>query len=131
MEPKIIIVDSSFFVALYLTNDSQHPVARNAVRQFAGMEKTLVLHPYVIQEVVTILTYRVGVSLATRFLDDIRASESVLIPAVTIGEEIEFFKQVGRKMSFADVALVRLAQQMRAPVLTFDRQILSLWRDMQ
>ncbi|TSC57721.1 MAG: hypothetical protein Greene041679_265 [Parcubacteria group bacterium Greene0416_79] len=128
MEHKTIIVDSSFLVAFYITNDSQHVVAVNTVRKLAGIEKTLVIHPYVIQEVATILTYRVGVALAISFLDDITVSERVIIPTVNTEQEIEFFRRIGRKMSFVDTALVNVARQMRAAVLTFDKQILSLLR---
>ncbi len=54
MEANRFIVDSSVFVAFYYENDTNHA---KAVRIMAELEqKFLVVHPYVIQEVITVLT---------------------------------------------------------------------------
>lgn len=130
MEHQSIIVDSSFLVALYITDDSQHEMAEKIAKQMMDVEKTIIMHPYVIQEVATILTYRMGMILTKRFLDDLFASASVRIPQVNAPQEADFFKRVNKRMSFTDITLVHLAKQMGVPILSFDRQILSLLKNL-
>lgn len=130
MGHQSIIIDSSFLVALYITDDSQHEMAEKIAKQMADIEKKIIMHPYVIQEVVTILTYRIGITLANRFLDDLFSSKSVSIPQVNTLQEADFFKRVNRRMSFTDITLVHLAKQISVPILSFDRQILSLLKNL-
>ncbi|KKU60032.1 MAG: hypothetical protein UX81_C0005G0028 [Parcubacteria group bacterium GW2011_GWA2_47_12] len=130
MEHQSIIVDSSFLVALYITDDSQHEIAEKIAKQMSGVKKIIVMHPYVIQEVTTILTYRIGIILAQRFLNDLFASKSVIIPQVNVLQEADFFKRMEKRMSFTDITLVHLAKQTDTPILSFDRQILALLKNL-
>ena len=90
---------------------------------------TLVVHPYVIQETATILAYRADIAVAKQFLTDISTTSNVIIPAVDIRYDIGRFIAANKKMSFTDIALVGLAQTSRARIVTFDNQILSLFRE--
>lgn len=128
MESDFVILDSSAIIAYYNTEDPNHTESVRISETFR--DKRAVLHPFVIQEVATVFTYRFGHLEAVRFFADIRGTESVMIPTVQIEKDIAFFEQAGKKMSFADLALVRLSREMRAPLFTFDKQILSLLRNM-
>lgn len=118
-------------VALYLTNDSQHGQAKIIANKLASMPKTIVIHPYVVEEVATILAYRVGTALSQRFLIDLTAStESTLFAPVVIKRDIEFFQALNKKISFADATIIYLAKQMNSPILTFDKQMLSILKNL-
>ncbi|MCX6703767.1 MAG: PIN domain-containing protein [Candidatus Zambryskibacteria bacterium] len=127
MESYRFIVDSSVFVAFYYKDDSDH---NEALRVMTDLEhKLLVVHPYVIQEVVTVLTYKAGNKTAGLFLQDIFDDASdIIIPPVTIYADAEFFKSFSKKVSFTDATLIHLSKTLRIPVVTFDRQIISLLR---
>ncbi len=126
MESKTFVVDSNVFIAFYNQNDTQH---LDALRLMGELQSaTLIVHPYVLQEVATVLTYRFGFETAKKFLSDITTAENVLIPSINVRSEIERFQLLGKKMSFTDVALINLAEQMAIRLLTFDRQILSVMK---
>lgn len=130
MEPTDrVVVDSSVILAYYNEIDDFHAEAVKAANRLE--QAIAIVHPYVIQEVVTLLTYRRGVEGARQFLEDIRNADNILVPAVDAEKDMLYFLQVNRKISFTDVALVRLAKEMNASLLTFDRQILSLLKDMR
>ncbi len=124
MESESFVVDSNVFIAFYNQNDTQHI---DALRLMGELQSaTLVVHPYVLQEVSTVLTYRFGFETAKKFLSDIATAENVIIPPINVRSEIERFHLLGKNMSFADVAIINLAEQMAIRLLTFDRQILSV-----
>ncbi len=129
MESDFFVLDSSAVIAYYNTEDPHHSESLRISEAFR--DKRAVLHPFVIQEVATAFAYRFGPLETKQFFADVRGAESMLIPVIQIEKDIEFFQQVGRKMSFTDLALVRLAKEMKAPMFTFDKQILSLMRNMK
>ncbi len=126
MESNTFVVDSNVFIAFYAAGDEQHADAVAIMRELVG--KTLVVHPYVIQEVATVLTYRFGLAVAKKFLADIRNADDVMVPTVDIAQDIERFSSASKKVSFTDITLVGLAISMNTSLLTFDRQMLSLFK---
>ena len=127
MVSNYVVVDSSFFLALYNIDDSQHVDAVHAAEELT--HHTLVVHPYVVQEVSTVLSYRFGTEVAKKFLSDVKNANNVLIPFVDVRRDIDYFvTNAGKKMSFTDLILVALAENMNASLLTFDRQMLALFK---
>jgi predicted nucleic acid-binding protein len=122
------VIDSNVFVSLYYEGDKKHT---DAVAIFKELnDKILIVHPYVIQETVTVLSYKLGLVVARGFLEDITDILHVSIPVVDIMCDIENFKRVDKKISFTDVALVNMAKRMNAHLVTFDEQMLSLFRSL-
>ncbi len=118
------IIDSSVFVAFYYEGDVHH---NSAVEILKSIEDNfIVIHPYVISEVATVLTYKVSKELSDIFISDIMATENVHIITPDITGESNFFVEQSRKMSFVDTSLVYWAKRMSVNLVTFDRQILSL-----
>ena len=125
MEPDRFIIDSSVFVALYYDGDSHHT---GALKVMAGLDaKTLIIHPYVIEETATVLTYKLGHSIAKEFLVSVFAW-NVHIPPVDVRDDSEYFQNLGKKISFTDASLINLANKLNVPLVTFDLQIISLLR---
>ncbi len=124
-----VILDSSAVIAYYNTEDAHHTEALRGAEVFRN--KKTVLHPFVIQEVATVLTYRFGFRETGQFFADIRDAGDVVIPPVQIEKDIAFFERAGKKMSFTDLTLIRLSQELNAPLFTFDRQILSFLQSMR
>ena len=126
MESSHCIIDSSLFVAFYRDVDSLHADALRIMGELS--ESVLIVHPYVIQETATVLTYRCGIAIAKHFLSDIVHAENIIIPAVDPRYDVERFMAVKKKISFTDAALIELARTTGAKVFTFDRQILSFFK---
>lgn len=119
------VVDSSVFVAFYWALDSQHEDALRVMEGLAG--NTLIVHPYVIQEVTTVLTHRLGLPVAKKFLNDISTSKDVRLAYADIKADIDAFTILNARISFTDIALIALAKKEDAKLVTFDRQMLSLY----
>ncbi|OGZ02394.1 MAG: hypothetical protein A2946_00390 [Candidatus Liptonbacteria bacterium RIFCSPLOWO2_01_FULL_53_13] len=126
MANDLFVVDSNVFVAFYYEGDAHHRDAVEIIKEID--RKTIVLHPYAIQETATVLAYKFGMAAARKFLSDVTNSPNVLIPSVDISNDIVAFIGVRKKVSFADAALVALAKQINADLVTFDRQMLALFK---
>ncbi len=124
MESNRCIVDSSVFVAFYRDIDTLHNEALLIMKELS--DSVLIVHPYVIQETVTVLTYGVGATVAKQFLVDIGGASNIIIPMVDIKHDIQLFMSIGMKISFTDVVLVGMAKEMGARLVTFDMQMISL-----
>src|SRR3989344_8599617 len=120
MESDRFIMDSNVFVSFYYEDETNHA---KAIRVMIELEKKfLVVHPYVIQEVITVLTHKAGNKVATQFISDIfENAPDVLIPPLNMQESIEFFKILHKKISFTDATLINLSRILRLPVVTFDQ----------
>jgi len=121
---NLVVVDSSVLVAFYIKADVQH---ENAVAVLTGvMNSTLLIHPFVIQETATVITYKVGKETANKFLQDIKEADNAIITPLHIDRDSTVFLQTTRKLSFTDVALINLAYRENAQLLTFDEQMIAV-----
>lgn len=123
-DSQYVVIDSSFLIAFYNEEDSQHRKALEVVSKIG--DKIVLLHPYVVEEVATVLTYKSGISDAKKFLENFLNSENINISRVDIKEEIEFFNKLNKKISFTDSAIIKMSKEKNIPVLTFDKQIISI-----
>ncbi len=121
MAPDRCVVDSSVFIALYHEGDVHHADALNLLSE--AQELTMVVHPYVLQEVTSILVYRFGLEAARRFLNDVLLSPDVNIPPIDARRDGMRFLEIGKRMSLTDIALVELARVSGYRLLTFDKQM--------
>ena len=126
MASDLFVMDSNVFVSFYCRDDERHADAIRVMRELGG--KLLVVHPYVIQETATVLMYKLGPIASRTFLNDITATFHINIPAVDIRYDIELFKKTNKKISLTDVVLVDLAHRMNAHLVTFDKDMLALFK---
>ena len=122
---NIFVIDSCVFVAFYYEGDSSHAKALKIIERLDS--EVRIVHPYIIQETATVLAYKLGVDLAIDFLDDVTNSPRIFIPFVDVYDDVSNFKRASKKMSFSDVTLVMLAKREHAQLVTFDKQMLSLF----
>lgn len=127
MERSRIILDSNVFIAFYFEKDSLHKEAVLLIEQIG--EKEILLPYCVLQEVTTILAYRSGKKVADQFLEDAQRADNVLIIPDQPQPEIEFYKKFKEKISFTDIALIYLSLQYNALLITFDKQLLRLYKE--
>src|SRR5438270_789221 len=126
MEASHCIIDSSLFVAFYREIDSLHSDALRIMQELS--EAVLVVHPYVIQETATVLTYGSGIEVAKKFLKDTSEAANVIVPILDISRDMQLYQKCNTKLSFTDVALVGLAKETGARLVTFDKKMLSYAR---
>lgn len=124
MASRHCVIDSSVFVAFYRDVDTLHRDALRVMQELSA--DVLIVHPYVIQETATVLTYGAGLTVAKKFLSDVATASNIIIPPVNIQRDIQLFSYSRAKLSFTDIALIGLAKEMGVPLITFDRQMLAL-----
>lgn len=117
------LIDSSVWIALYLPYDALH---KKALQFFQKNKITIVLPYCVIEEVVSVLTYKHSRAQARRFLEALRTSKDIEYIEPQVQIEIDFFLSHNHKISFTDSTLLCLAQQKNIELITFDKQLLKL-----
>ena len=120
------ILDSNLLLAHYIKNDTTRNASFALFERIGGSEMII---PYcVIEEVSTILTYKVGKKTAEDFLNDVQAVENIFIVNDNVEKEIEYFKSIRQKISFTDAALLYLSKIYQAALVTFDQQLFRLYK---
>lgn len=121
----MVVLDSSFLVAYHNERDTHHAAAERAMeRLIAGDWGPALLLEYVLLEVVTVILARRGhapaLSVGAALLD---AAEIQFVPcSELLAETLNAFRaQPAGVLSFTDAAIVVVAEQHQAPVLTFDQ----------
>lgn len=126
MAETAYLIDSSVFIAFYIKDDSCH---QEAVELLSEIDSgTMLLHTYVIQEVVTVLTYKANLKLANQFISDVENANNVSILPADVVRDIHSFQSLGKRVSFTDSTLLATATQYRLPLVTFDKQLRALMK---
>lgn len=117
------IVDTSVWVALFLDFDVEHQKARRILDRI----RDTIYVPYcVISETATVLAYKHSKKQADNFLVYIENNRDLILINNEIAEELNFYKSLPHKISFADSALILLSRKLNAELITFDRQLLRI-----
>lgn len=126
----MIVLDTSFLVSFYLSEDTNHENALKLAEQNA--EETMLLSDVILFEVLTVLNYKAGISRAKEAYDELLGNKYVQFFRFTEIEKndilAQFFAQEKSKISFADASVVYLAKRGKTKVLAFDEVILKLVR---
>lgn len=117
------IIDSSVWVALFLDFDSTH---KKASEIFSQIEGSIYLPYCVINEVATVLAYKHSKMQADSFLDFITDNEDIIIIGDEIANEINYYRQIEKNISFTDAAIIYLAEKFNLLLITFDKQIIKI-----
>lgn len=127
----MIVLDTSFLVALHNTQDAHHARARSTADDFeAGRWGRGVLLEYVFLETMTVMLVRQNLDSATRAGRLLLAAGDLdFVPCSELFASVfeAFTEQPGTRLSFADVAIAGFARRYAdGHVLTFDREFAKL-----
>ena len=126
MEESRVILDSNIFIAFCYENDSLHEESVLLMQELQNKE---IIIPYcVIQEVTTILAYKLSKKAADNFLNNVKQANNVLLVNNDVFTEINFYQTFTEKISFTDIALMHLSRKYKAPLFTFDKQLISVFK---
>ena len=113
------LLDSSVWIAYLNVEDSQYAKAK---REMASASLPIILPEYVILEVCTVLAMRAGKDIADRFLELVSDNKDVRVLLTDprfFDDLIGLYRSLpGKALSFADAALLLLADQFKT--ITFD-----------
>ena len=120
------LIDSSVWVALFLDFDANH---KKAMEIFSQINDKIYLPYCVISEVATVLTYKHSKEQANGFLEFISDNEDIVLINNEIKNEVDFYQEINKRISFTDASLVFLAEKFGLLLITFDKQIISLIKE--
>lgn len=124
-----LFIDTSAFVALEDEDDEEHKAAldyREKIRREETLFRVLYSSNYILDEVVTLLRFKLGHQAAVAFGENLRRSKIVRILRVTPTIEDnawKIFKQYGDKdFSFTDcTSFALMEQEAMSTAFTFDK----------
>ncbi len=120
-----MIADSSFLVALFHPDDKFHS---KAVSEFASNEATITVPDRIVEEVLTVFSYRKGWKHALQILGKMRSNSRFEFRRLSErdwGGVIEMSVSIAKKISFADYVVLYLSSAEDQLPLTYDRQMLK------
>ncbi len=127
----MIVLDSSFLVALHNASDVHHARAAGTMAEIdAGRHGRALLLEYVLVEVATVVLMRRDLTTALRVCDALLQAEDVdfVAGAEVLDDALAVFRhQSGGRLSLVDAAIVAVARS-RADglVATFDRALAAV-----
>lgn len=120
-----VLIDANVLVGLYRPDDSTHEAAVEAVTKIKKEEKQIVILNLVIYEIVTVLSMRVGMDLARKFVKDCK---KIVDTEISMNEDLEkraweiFLQQKKKGTSFVDCANMAVIEKYKLDgILTFDK----------
>ena len=127
----MVVLDSSFIIAYHNARDVHHKAAVRAMDELTtGKWGQALLLEYVFLEVVTVLSARRGLSVASSVGTALlQAGEIDFVPCSELFlDALETFRnQTGTKLSFTDAAIVVVARRQDVGVIaSFDRDFRNI-----
>lgn len=118
------LVDSSVLIGLFADDDAHHEAAVAVMCEVGDLYM-----PYcIINETVTVLTYKYSLAHAVSFLQFLDGNRNITFMDDVLHDEIAWFLTLHTRISFTDAALLLLAKKYKVPLLTFDKQLAQLAR---
>ncbi|MFA6489107.1 MAG: type II toxin-antitoxin system VapC family toxin [Candidatus Micrarchaeia archaeon] len=127
-----MVIDTSVLFAFYAAFDPNHEEAVRALEQMRRAKETLIVPHEVVMELCSVLIYKSSLddSLAAveGILGDSLYYETDPLPS---GQVVLLLKELGAPISYTDATVLLHGRNARQEILTFDRQMKSLWKKMQ
>ncbi len=121
----MVILDSNVWIAFLNKNDSNHKKADEIFNKLANRREKIIITEYILLEVVTVLSQKVGKKLADQFIEiagNTKRIEIISSSADFLNDVLTFYlKQKNRNLSFVDYSLLYLSRQYE--ILTFDKEL--------
>jgi len=127
MENKRYVIDSNVFIWAFFEDDSLHDLS---IEIFRNLNNSKIIVPYcVVQEVSSIFSYRFWKEKADDFLKFLLETDNIEIVNNDVLSEIEFYLWFRNKISFTDLSLILISKKYFAELITFDKQLLKLYKN--
>ncbi|MBI2079501.1 type II toxin-antitoxin system VapC family toxin [Candidatus Micrarchaeota archaeon] len=122
----MIIVDSSFLIAFFHDQDSQHEKALSDMRGYDEQKEDFLITEHVLGEAATVLLYYKGLPSAETFLDFTEQKCKIKnLSNDDFQATLHTFKNQKNEISYIDASVVYLAKFLQLPVACYDENILK------
>lgn len=123
----MIVLDSSFLVALFDESDSLHQKAVEEMKEYEQKGEQFAISESILGETATVILYKAGLKQASAFLD--YAGEYFNIFWIDGKEEvlgiISTFKKQKHQLSYADATVIYICRRTGGKAACYDKNILK------
>jgi len=127
-----MVIDTSLLFAFYAAFDQNHGEAVRILEQMRQTRETLIVPQEVIAEFCSVLTYKSSLA------DSLAAVEGILgdpfyckIESLPSRQVVLLLQELGASISYTDAVVLLHSRNAHQEILTFDRQLKSIWKKMQ
>jgi len=123
---KKIVLDSNIFIWAFCESDSLH---QEAIWLFNLYNDNIFIVSYpVVQEVCSIFSIRFWKDKADNFIKFLKTTENIILVNNDIINDMDMYLKYNDKISFTDISLISTAKLYSADLITFDKQLLKLYK---
>jgi len=115
------IIDTSFFISLFLEEDINHEEAKNILKEKSILTNDVIMNPFIIEEVFTILTYKWWKKFSDNFFKSLKIF-NIIYSSTSMEKYINFYSNVEQKISFADISIIYDWIYYNCELISFDKQ---------
>jgi predicted nucleic acid-binding protein len=120
----MLIIDTSIYISAFKKDDSQH---LDAVVFLESCTDTIVLTQIVLQETLTVLTYKHTLEAAHIFLDFVNNDPRFVLVETNLMQEIAFWHSLSKRISIIDASVIYTAHSYQIPLETFDLEMKQIY----
>lgn len=122
----MVILDTSFLVAFFKSNDVHHAAAVEGAERYRGQIK--IVSFLVFQEFISIVNRKVSTDVASSLGKQLLSGENNLeiykLDEAYLEDVLQLYGDLGpHTFSYVDVSLIHLSKELEVPVLTFDKDL--------
>jgi predicted nucleic acid-binding protein len=122
----MIILDSSFLVALFHEGDALHGKALEDVKVFESLKERFVICDHVLGETATALLYNADMARSKAFIDYALENYDLFLPQKDdLDQILEIFLEQKKEISVVDASVVYLARNLHGKVACYDKNVLK------
>lgn len=122
----MIILDTSFIIALFKENDPAHNRAVGEMKKYEAEGKKFVINEHVLSKSIDILAQEAGLDKAKLFtefvLENYHIQDSDIEDVHTI---LEIHKNQKQKLTYSDASLIFLSNYLGCPIATYNENLLK------
>ena len=115
------IIDTSFFISLFLEEDVNHEEAKKILKEKNILTNDIIMNPFIIEEVFTILTYKWWKKFSDNFFKSLKIF-NIIYSSTSMEKYINFYSNVEQKISFADISIIYDWIYYNCELISFDKQ---------
>ncbi len=115
------IIDTSFFISLFLEEDINHEEAKKILKEKNILTNDVIMNPFIIEEVFTILTYKWWKKFSDNFFKSLKIF-NIIYSSTSMEKYINFYSNVEQKISFADISIIYDWIYYNCELISFDKQ---------
>jgi len=122
----MLLLDTSFIVALFIEKDNLHKKALSLLPKIE--EENCFITEDIVKELITVLNYKHSTNETIDIMDKLKKEDSFIqiLPEILgiFEQTFDVFKKLpSHKFSYADCLLISLSEFYNAKILTFDKKL--------